>query len=44
MTDGALASLIAQCVKVTSAERKTLLVAGAGTGMTHGIPHLCNPS
>ncbi|HEY2020326.1 chloride channel protein [Paraburkholderia sp.] len=34
MTGGALGSLIAQCVKVTSAERKTLLVAGAAAGMT----------
>ena len=34
MTGGALGSLIAQCVKVTAAERKTLLVAGAAAGMT----------
>src|SRR5690349_7406684 len=34
MTGGALGSLIAQCVKVTSAERTTLLVAGAAAGMT----------
>ncbi|MBN3802070.1 CBS domain-containing protein [Paraburkholderia sp. Ac-20336] len=34
MTGGALGSLIAQCIKVTSAERKTLLVAGAAAGMT----------
>src|SRR6201984_2373964 len=34
MTGGAIGSLIAQCVKVTSAERKTLLVAGAAAGMT----------
>ena len=34
MTGGALGSLLAQCVKVTAAERKTLLVAGAGAGMT----------
>ena len=34
MTGGALGSLIAQCFKVTSAERKTLLVAGAAAGMT----------
>ena len=34
MTGGALGSLIAQCVKVTAAERKTLLVAGASAGMT----------
>ncbi|WP_250515533.1 chloride channel protein [Caballeronia sp. INDeC2] len=34
MTGGALGSLIAQCVDVTAAERKTLLVAGAAAGMT----------
>ncbi|TCK39228.1 H+/Cl- antiporter ClcA [Paraburkholderia sp. BL8N3] len=34
MTGGALGSLIAQCVKLTAAERKTLLVAGAAAGMT----------
>jgi len=34
MTGGALGSLLAQCFKVTSAERKTLLVAGAAAGMT----------
>ncbi|HEY3599894.1 MAG TPA: chloride channel protein [Paraburkholderia sp.] len=34
MTGGALGSLIAQCFKVTAAERKTLLVAGAAAGMT----------
>jgi len=34
MTGGALGSLVAQCVKVTAAERKTLLVAGATAGMT----------
>jgi H+/Cl- antiporter ClcA len=34
MTGGALGSLIAQCFKLTSAERKTLLVAGAAAGMT----------
>lgn len=34
MTGGALGSLIAQCVKLTAAERKTLLVAGASAGMT----------
>ncbi|CAB3776906.1 Voltage-gated ClC-type chloride channel ClcB [Paraburkholderia ultramafica] len=40
MTGGALGSLIAQCVKVTSAERKTLLVAGAGLGavLSHWLP------
>ncbi|GLU35073.1 chloride channel protein [Trinickia caryophylli] len=34
MTGGALGSLLAQCFKVTAAERKTLLVAGATAGMT----------
>ncbi|MCA8301909.1 chloride channel protein [Burkholderia seminalis] len=34
MTGGALGSLVAQCVHVTAAERKTLLVAGAAAGMT----------
>ncbi|WP_321936635.1 chloride channel protein [Paraburkholderia sp. J8-2] len=34
MTGGALGSLLAQCVRVTAAERKTLLVAGAAAGMT----------
>ncbi|TKC86234.1 CBS domain-containing protein [Trinickia terrae] len=34
MTGGALGSLLAQFVKLTSAERKTLLVAGAAAGMT----------
>lgn len=34
MTGGALGSLIAQYLHVTSAERKTLLVAGAVAGMT----------
>ncbi|PRH37265.1 chloride channel protein [Burkholderia gladioli] len=34
MTGGALGSLIAQCFKLTAAERKTLLVAGAAAGMT----------
>ncbi|WP_322102380.1 chloride channel protein [Paraburkholderia sp. J41] len=34
MTGGAIGSLIAQCVRLTSAERKTLLVAGAAAGMT----------
>ncbi|CAB3748569.1 chloride channel protein [Paraburkholderia humisilvae] len=34
MTGGALGSLLAQCFKVTAAERKTLLVAGAAAGMT----------
>ncbi|WP_322056092.1 chloride channel protein [Paraburkholderia sp. J63] len=34
MTGGAIGSLLAQCVRLTSAERKTLLVAGAAAGMT----------
>jgi len=34
MTGGALGSLVAQCVRLSSAERKTLLVAGATAGMT----------
>jgi len=34
VTGGALGSLVAQCVRVTSAERKTLLVSGAAAGMT----------
>jgi H+/Cl- antiporter ClcA/CBS domain-containing protein len=34
MTGGALGSLLAQFIKVTAAERKTLLVAGAAAGMT----------
>ena len=34
MTGGALGSLFAQCFRMTSAERKTLLVAGAAAGMT----------
>ncbi|KND57938.1 Chloride channel protein [Candidatus Paraburkholderia schumanniana] len=34
MTGGALGSLIAQCIDVTAAERKTLLVAGVAAGMT----------
>lgn len=34
MTGGAIGSLIAQHFKLTAAERKTLLVAGAGAGMT----------
>ena len=34
MTGGALGSLFAQCFHLTSAERKTLLVAGAAAGMT----------
>ena len=34
MTGGALGSLFAQCFHMTSAERKTLLVAGAAAGMT----------
>jgi CBS domain-containing protein len=40
MTGGAIGSLIAQFVHLTSAERKTLLVAGAAAGMsaTFGTP------
>ncbi len=34
MTGGAIGSLLAQCFKLTAAERKTLLVAGAAAGMT----------
>src|SRR5690606_18659470 len=34
MTGGALGSLFAQLFHLTSAERKTLLVAGAAAGMT----------
>jgi H+/Cl- antiporter ClcA len=34
MTGGALGSLFAQCFRLSSAERKTLLVAGAAAGMT----------
>ncbi|WP_322052689.1 chloride channel protein [Paraburkholderia bannensis] len=34
MTGGALGSLLAQCVRLSAAERKTLLVAGAAAGMT----------
>jgi H+/Cl- antiporter ClcA len=34
MTGGALGSLLAQCLPLTPAERKTLLVAGAAAGMT----------
>jgi H+/Cl- antiporter ClcA len=34
MTGGALGSLVAQCVRLSSGERKTLLVAGAAAGMT----------
>ncbi|MDE1183401.1 chloride channel protein [Paraburkholderia sp.] len=34
MTGGAIGSLIAQYLKLTAAERKTLLVAGAAAGMT----------
>lgn len=34
MTGGALASLLAQYLRLTAAERKTLLVAGACAGMT----------
>src|SRR5262245_34916120 len=40
MTGGAFGSVIAQCFHLTSAERKTLLVAGAAAGMsaTFGTP------
>lgn len=34
MTGGAIGSLFAQCFHMSSAERKTLLVAGAASGMT----------
>jgi H+/Cl- antiporter ClcA len=34
MTGGAIGSLFAQCFQLSAAERKTLLVAGAGAGMT----------
>jgi CIC family chloride channel protein len=34
MTGGAIGSLFAQCFNMSSAERKTLLVAGAAAGMT----------
>jgi len=34
MTGGAIGSLFAQCFHLSAAERKTLLVAGAGAGMT----------
>ncbi|MGR5480523.1 chloride channel protein, partial [Vibrio chagasii] len=34
MTGGAIGSLFAQFFKLTAAERKTLLVAGATAGMT----------
>jgi chloride channel protein, CIC family len=34
MTGGAFGSMIAQCMRLTSAERKTLLVAGAAGGMS----------
>jgi H+/Cl- antiporter ClcA len=34
MTGGACGSLVAQCVHLSSAERKTLLVAGAAAGMS----------
>jgi len=34
MTGGAIGSLFAQCFKLSGAERKTLLVAGAAAGMT----------
>ena len=34
MTGGAIGSLFAQCFRLSAAERKTLLVAGAASGMT----------
>jgi H+/Cl- antiporter ClcA/CBS domain-containing protein len=34
MTGGAIGSLLAQCFRLSAAERKTLLVAGAAAGMT----------
>jgi CIC family chloride channel protein len=34
MTGGAIGSLFAQCIHMSAAERKTLLVAGAAAGMT----------
>lgn len=34
MTGGAIGSLLAQCVHLSAAERKTLLVAGSAAGMT----------
>lgn len=34
MTGGAIGSLFAQCFEMSSAERKSLLVAGAAAGMT----------
>ncbi len=34
MTGGAVGSLVAQCLRLTAAERKTLLVAGAAAGMS----------
>src|SRR5499426_1629428 len=34
MTGGAFGSIIAQCMRLTSSERKTLLVAGAAAGMS----------
>ncbi|MGN6122312.1 MAG: chloride channel protein, partial [Sphingomonas oligoaromativorans] len=34
MTGGAIGSLFAQCFRLSAAERKTLLVAGAAAGMT----------
>ena len=34
MTGGAIGSLLAQCIHLSAAERKTLLVAGAAAGMT----------
>ena len=39
MTGGALGSLFAQMFHLTTAERKTLLVAGAAAGMTRHLRH-----
>jgi chloride channel protein, CIC family len=48
MTGGAFGSMIAQFFHLTSAERKTLLVAGAAAGMSatsrHHYPPCCSPS
>src|SRR4029077_6625130 len=37
MTGGAFGSLVAQLFRLTSAERKTLLVAGAAAGMSAAL-------
>ena len=44
MTGGAFGSLIAQFFHFTSAERKTLLVAGAAAGMSATLPRPLLPS